>query len=134
MKITVGKYSNIQDNAVLHGGDVQGEDDLKRGGSTVEIGDYVTLAHGSVIHGSKIESVSMVGINAVIFEDSTVGEGSIIGMNATVLKNTRIPSRSVAVGVPAKVVKKVDDTTYSMVKKHALWYYWLAKSHQGTVF
>lgn len=132
-KITIGSYSNIQDHAVLHGGDVYEGDDLK-GHLPVEIGDYVTIAHGAVIHGSRIESVSMVGINATVFEGSIVGEGSIIGMNAAVLEGTLIPKRSVAVGVPAKIIKAVDDVAYLRIKKHAQWYYELAVSHKGTLF
>ena len=132
-KITIGEYSNVQDNVVLHGGDVYKGDDLKEH-LPVEIGDFVTVAHGAVVHGSKIGDVSMIGINAVVFEGSMVGEGSIVGMSATVVKNTYIPPRSVVLGVPAKVVKKVDDVTYSRIKKHALWYHDLAKSHKGTLF
>ena len=132
-KITIGRFSNVQENAVLHGGDVYDGDQLK-GHLPVEIGDYVTIAHGAVIHGSRIDDVSMIGINATVFEGSSVGEGSIVGMNAAVTQNTRIPSRSVAVGVSAKVVKTVDDVTYSRIKKHALWYHDLAESHRGTIF
>lgn len=132
-KITVGKNSNIQDNAVLHGGDVYEGDTLK-GHIPVEIGDYVTVAHGAVVHGSKIESVSLIGIRAIVFEGSVIGEGSIIGINSAVLSNSKIPPRSVVVGVPAKIIRKVDDTTYSRIKKSALWYHDLAKSHKGTLF
>lgn len=129
----IGKYSNIQDNVVLHGGDVYTGDKLK-GHLPVEIGDYVTGAHGSVVHGSKIEDVSMIGIKAFVFGGSVIGGGSIVGINAVVLANSKIPPRSVVVGVPAKVVKSVDDTTYSKLKKHALWYHKLSKSHKGTLF
>ncbi len=132
-KITIGRYSNIQENVVVHGGAIYEGDDLK-GHLPVEIGDYVTVAHGAVVHGSKIEDVSMIGIGAIVFGGSIVGEGSIVGMNATVLENSIIPKRSVVVGVPAKVVKNVDNTTYSRIKKHALRYFELANSHKGTIF
>jgi carbonic anhydrase/acetyltransferase-like protein (isoleucine patch superfamily) len=75
----------------------------------------------------------MVGAKAVVFSGSVIGEGSIIGMGAVVLENTRIPKKSIAVGIPAKVIKPVDDTTYSKLKRHAIWYNKLAKSHKGTV-
>lgn len=70
----------------------------------------------------------MIGIRAIVFE------GSIVGVNTTVLENSNIPKRSIFVGVPAKVVKNVDNTTYSRIKKHALRYYELANSHKGTIF
>ena len=59
---------------------------------------------------------------------------SIVGMNATILENTIVSERSIVVGTPAKVVKTVDDDTYSMMKKHALRYYELARSHKGSLF
>jgi len=132
-KITIGKYSNIQDNAVLHGSGMHEEGDNKEP-LTVEIGDYVTVGHGAVVHSSKVEDVSLIGINAVIFGDSVIGEGSIVGMNATVLENTKIPKRSIVVGTPARVVKTVDDATFSRIKEHALRYHELAKSHRGIIF
>lgn len=132
-KITIGKYTNIQDSVVIHGGDIYMGDKLK-GHTPVKIGDYVTVAHNSVVHGCKIGNVVMIGVNAVVFNGSVIGEGSIIGMGAVVLENARIPKRSIAVGIPAKVIKPVDGTTYSKLKKHAIWYNKLAKSHKGTTF
>jgi len=117
---------------VIHGGDIYEGDNLK-GHLPVEIGDHVTVAHGSVVHGSKIEDVSMIGTRVIVFDASIVGEGSIVGSNATVLENSRIPKRSIVFGIPAKVIKTVDDTTYSRLKKHALWYHQLAKSHKWVI-
>ena len=132
-RITIGKYTNIQDNVIVHGGDIY-EGDVLTGNIPVEIGDYVTVAHAAVVHGSKVEDVSLVGIRAIVYEGSIVEEGSIVGMNATLLENTIVPKRSVVVGIPAKVIKAVDDVTYSMIKKHALRYHELAKSHKGSLF
>lgn len=132
-KVTIGECSNVQDNAVLHGGDVY-EEGCLRGHLPVEIGDYVTVAHGAVVHGSKVEDVSMIGIRSVVFEGSIVEGGSIIGINAVVPRNSRIPKRSIAVGVPAKVVKSVDEVAYSRIRRHASWYHALAKSHEKAFF
>ena len=132
-KICIGRYSNIQEQVVLHGGDLYEGGDL-RGHIPIEVGDYVTVAHGSVVHGSKIGDVSMIGIHATLYDGSTIGGGSIIGMNAAVLENTAIPKRSIVVGVPAKVIKAVDDATYSRIKKHTLRYHKLAVSYRGVLF
>lgn len=45
-----------------------------------------------------------IGINTVIVGNITIGKGSIIGANSVVTRS--IPDYSVAVGIPAKVVKK----------------------------
>ena len=48
-----------------------------------------------------------VGANAVIIGPVHVGSGSVIGAGAVVTRD--IPPRSVAVGVPAKVVKTLEE-------------------------
>lgn len=50
-----------------------------------------------------------VGANAVIIGPIHIGSGAIIGAGAVVTKD--IPPYSVAVGVPAKVVKTVDENS-----------------------
>jgi len=55
-----------------------------------------------------------VGSGARILGPVVVGDNCMIGANAVVVKD--IPKDSVAVGVPAKVVKKVDEP-YNLVEK-----------------
>jgi carbonic anhydrase/acetyltransferase-like protein (isoleucine patch superfamily) len=129
-RITIGSYSNVQDNAVLHGGD-RYDGDVLKGHFPVVVGEYVTIGHGAVVHGCKIENNAMIGTRAIVFDESVVGEGSIVGMGAVVQAKTIIPSRSIVVGIPARAAKKVDDVAYSRLKRHALWYYELAKSLQS---
>ena len=62
------------------------------------------LAHAKEI---KIGSYVWIGGNVVILEGVTIGDNVVIGAGAVVTKD--IPSNSVAVGVPAKVVKKIED-------------------------
>ena len=50
-----------------------------------------------------IEDRADIGCGAVVLGDITVGHDSVIGANAVVLKD--VPPYTVAVGVPAKVVK-----------------------------
>ena len=56
----------------------------------------------------KIGRGCWVGQNVVVMPGVTVGEMSIIGANSVVTRN--IPSYSIAVGAPARVIKKWDDT------------------------
>ena len=44
--ITIGKYSNVQDGAILHGDP----------GSPTILEDYVTVGHRAVIHSAYIET------------------------------------------------------------------------------
>lgn len=51
----------------------------------------------------KIEDGAHIGIGAIIMPNVTIGKGAIIGAGAVVTKD--IPPYSLAVGVPAKVVR-----------------------------
>jgi acetyltransferase-like isoleucine patch superfamily enzyme len=55
----------------------------------------------------RIERGVYLGVNAIILPGVTVGEGSIIGSGSIVTKD--IPPYSVAVGNPARVIRKVTD-------------------------
>lgn len=54
----------------------------------------------------KIEKNVWVGEGVTIMPGITIGENSIIGANAVVTKS--IPKNSVAVGIPAKVIKTIN--------------------------
>lgn len=49
---------------------------------------------------------SWIGTNVVVVGNVHIGKHCVIGANSVVTKN--IPDYSIAVGVPAKVVKKYD--------------------------
>ena len=54
-----------------------------------------------------------IGQNVVILPGVTIGEFTIIGANSVVAKS--MPDRCIAVGAPAKVIKKWDETTQKWV-------------------
>lgn len=70
------------------------------------IGDYVEISPCATILGrATIGNFSQIGANSTILPDVTIGKNVIIGAGAVVTKN--IPDHSLAVGVPAKVVKQL---------------------------
>lgn len=95
--IRIGKESNVQDNVVIHA-------DTEHG--TV-IGNRVTLGHGCILHDTKIGDGCVVGMLATLLHHSVVEDHCMIGAGAVVREGFRIPPRSVAAGVPAKVMKKL---------------------------
>ncbi len=97
--IKIGKNSNIQDNAVIH---------VSHDIPTI-IGENVTVGHLAMVHAATIENNVIIGINAVVLDNAVIGEGSIVGAGAVVTPNTKIPPKSLVLGIPAKVVKQGDD-------------------------
>ena len=61
-----------------------------------------------------IEDNVWLGDNVTVLPGVTIGRGSIIGSNAVVSKS--IPPYSIAVGIPARVIKRWDEETKSWRK------------------
>lgn len=59
---------------------------------------------GIVSKGIKIEDDVWIGSHSTLLDGVTIGKGAVIGAGAVVTKD--IPPYSIAVGVPAKVIKK----------------------------
>ena len=116
-KIVIGKYTNIQDGAVLHGDP----------GLPTILGDYITIGHRAVVHSAQIERGCLIGIGAVILNGVTVGAGSIIGAGCIVTKD--VPERSLMLGVPAKKIRDVTESKAQELIEHAEHYYQLALAH-----
>jgi phenylacetic acid degradation protein len=98
-RIVVAKGANVQDSCVMHS--FPGKD------CTVETNGHI--GHGAVLHGCRIGSNAMIGMNAVVMDDATIGESSIVGAAAFVAANFECPPRSLVVGVPAKVKRRLSD-------------------------
>lgn len=55
-----------------------------------------------------VEDYVFVGENAVILMGSRIGHHSVIGAGAVVLENSVIPPFSLVVGVPARIVRSIE--------------------------
>jgi len=111
-EIVVGEGSNIQDNAVLHLADDFGS----------YIGDYVTVGHSAVVHACRVGDESLVGMGATILDGAVVGSQCIVGANALVKQGQEIPDGSMAVGSPARVIRKLTDEERAGLKGWAAKY------------
>ena len=118
--VTIGRNSNIQDNTTIH---------VDRG-KPVVIEDDVSVGHGAVVHGCTVEKLALVGIHAIILSGATIGEGAIVGAGAVVGEGKTIPRRSLAVGVPARIVRTVTDEDLAQSAARAQRYSQLAQEHR----
>lgn len=90
---------NVQENCTVH----------MFPGKSIVLKESAHIGHGAIIHGANIGKNVLVGMNTVIMDDAEIGDESIIGAMAFVKAKTVIPSRSLVVGNPAKVIKQVSD-------------------------
>jgi carbonic anhydrase/acetyltransferase-like protein (isoleucine patch superfamily) len=128
--ISLGAYSNIQDNSVVHVADA----------FPAIIGDFVTVGHKACLHGCTIEDHCLIGMNATILTGAVIGRGSIIAAGALVKENQVIPPHSLVVGVPAKIIREIPDHIDMIhaqaVKYKTMWteYYGFLKNAGGEVY
>ncbi|MDD4569505.1 MAG: gamma carbonic anhydrase family protein [Tepidanaerobacteraceae bacterium] len=119
-KIKVGSYTNIQDGTIVH---VAGE-------CPTIIGNNVTIGHGAIIHGCTISDGAFIGMGAIILDGAVIGEGALIGAGALVTEGKEIPPYTLAVGMPAKVIKRLTDEYMEMTKNRASEYAKLAQTYK----
>ena len=117
--ILVGENCNVQDNAVLHCDP----------GSHLILERDVTVGHGAIVHGAEVGDGSLIGMHATLLDGCRVGRGCIIGAGALVPEGKVIPDGTVAVGVPARVVKDAGAAQTAACKYNAIAYVNLGRSH-----
>lgn len=118
-RIRIGERSHVGERCYLWAGDTTGE---------IHLGSQVSLAPGVFITASDYRFVAgepfrsqpkrernviigndvWLGANVVITAGVTIGDGCIIGAGAVVTRD--LPAGSIAVGVPARVVKNRSST------------------------
>jgi carbonic anhydrase/acetyltransferase-like protein (isoleucine patch superfamily) len=94
--VRIGARTNIQDNATIH---------VTQGRWPTIVGDDVTVAHAVVLHGCQIADRCLIGIGAIVMDGVEVDSDSLIAAGSLVAPGTKIPAGSLAMGVPAKVVR-----------------------------
>lgn len=95
--IVIGANSNIQDGCLLH----------NRTGLPTIIGKNVTAGHGAILHGCTVGNNCLIGMGAILLNESMIGEGSIVAAGTLVTERTVIPPGSMVMGSPGKVVRAV---------------------------
>ena len=98
--IRVGKGTNIQDHSMLH---------TSNGLGPCIVEDYVTVGHRALIHGCHVKRSALIGMGAVVLDNAVVGEEAMVGAQALVPANMQVPPRTLALGVPAKVIRELTD-------------------------
>lgn len=112
--VRIGAHSSVWPHAVLRGDDgaiVVGEGTSIQDGTVVHttpfwpttVGDECVIGHNAHLEGCTIEDGSLVGSGAIVLHRAVVRTEALVGANALVTNDTEVPSRAMALGVPAVI-------------------------------
>lgn len=98
-RIVLRNGCNVQDTCVIHGFPA----------SETLLEDNAHIGHGAVLHGCVIRADALVGMNAVVMDAAEIGAGAFVAASAFVRAGLKVPARSLAAGVPAKILRELSD-------------------------
>ncbi|MDJ0624723.1 MAG: gamma carbonic anhydrase family protein [Desulfocapsaceae bacterium] len=119
--IKMGDRVNVQDGAVIHGTYQK---------SPTNIGNNVSIAHNAVVHGCTVHDNVLIGMGAIVMDDSIIHSNTIIAAGAVVTSGSIVESGSIYAGIPAKKIKDISEELISgeieriahSYIKYASWY------------
>ena len=115
-RIVVEEGANLQDTCVAHG--FPGKDTV--------VGSNANIGHGAVLHGCVVGRGALVGMNSVVNDNAEVGEDAVVAALAFVKAEAKIPPRSLAAGIPARVLRSLTDEEIRWKDENAALYRQLA--------
>jgi carbonic anhydrase/acetyltransferase-like protein (isoleucine patch superfamily) len=98
--IRIGAYTNLQDGTIVH---------TTQGFSETHVGERVTVGHGAILHGCRVESDCLIGMHATVLDNAVVRTGSIVAAGAVVTVGKEFPPGVLIVGSPGKVARPCND-------------------------
>jgi len=116
--IVIGKYTNIEDNCVIHCA------------SPLSIGDEVIVGHGAVVHGRKVGSHVLIGNQATVLDEVEIGNYCVIAAGSLVPPGMIVPDYSLVMGVPARVKGRLSDAQIEEIKTSVKFYVDLVQKYK----
>jgi carbonic anhydrase/acetyltransferase-like protein (isoleucine patch superfamily) len=118
-RITIGPYVNLQDGCIVHCD--RGKPQL------IEAG--IVAGHRAILHGKHIGAGSLIGMGAILLSGCEVGSECIIAAGSVVTEGKKIPPRSLVMGTPGKVIRKVTDEEMEQIRQTNRHYLELAQRY-----
>lgn len=121
-EIVVGEGTNVQDNTVIH---------TNEGLPTI-LGKGISVGHSVILHGCKVKDDCIIGMGAILLDGVTVEEECIVGAGAVVSPKTVVAKGSMALGIPARVIRSLRPDEIEHIKWNAKEYLKLSDAHRKT--
>lgn len=118
--IVVGDFTNIQEGCILH---------CKKG-ADIKVGSHVTVGHGAILHSCHIGNNTLIGMGAIVLDDSVIGSNCLVAAGSVVTARTKIPDGSLIAGSPAVVKRVLSEKEIEEIKLNANEYINLLKYYK----
>jgi carbonic anhydrase/acetyltransferase-like protein (isoleucine patch superfamily) len=119
-QIRIGARTNLQDGSIVH---------VTSGRFPTCIGAEVSVGHRAVVHGCRVGDGALVGIGAIVLDGAEVGAGALVAAGSVVPPGAVVPDGMLAVGVPARVVRRLRDEERRLQTERTLAYVETARTH-----
>ena len=98
-RLEIRAGANLQDSCVMHG--------FPSTDTIVEEEGHI--GHAAVLHGCIVRRNALVGMNSVINDNAVIGESAIVAAMAFVKAGFVVPPRTLAAGVPARIIRELTE-------------------------
>lgn len=106
--IVLGQGCNVQDCCVLHSEK-----------HATELGDWVSVGHGAIVHGAVVGDNTIIGMAATLLDFAKIGKNCMVGAGAVVTGKMDAPDGSLVLGNPAKVVRPLTGEEIAGLRNNA---------------
>ena len=97
--VQIGSQTNLQDGTMVHV-----DEDVP-----CRIGSRVGVGHRVILHGCTVADECLIGMGSILLNNVSVGTGSVVAAGAVLPEGMQVPPRSLVMGVPARIVRPVDE-------------------------
>jgi carbonic anhydrase/acetyltransferase-like protein (isoleucine patch superfamily) len=118
--ISIGESSNLQDGVIGHLAD----------DFPLEVGNFVTVGHGAILHACRIEDECLIGMGATILDGATIGRQSIVAAGTVVPVGMQVPPGSLVAGVPGQLKKPLPQKKREILRGWAEKYLAVKEAHR----
>jgi carbonic anhydrase/acetyltransferase-like protein (isoleucine patch superfamily) len=122
--IVIGSQTNLQDGTIVHV-----DDD-----APCRVGSRVGVGHRVILHGCTVEDDCLIGMGSVLLNNVRIGTGSVVGAGAVLPEGMQVPAGSLVLGVPARVVRPVDERLARRIEETWSHYVGQARAHRAGKF
>jgi len=120
--IRIGDSTNIQDGCLLH---------VRHKKYPLIVGSSITVGHGAILHGCVIQDYCLIGMGAIILDNVQIGQSVLVAAGSVVREDMEVPDGVLVAGIPARVVRELQDGERHMLEESAKNYIEYVKSYKS---